>query len=142
MFGLKIIKVSQFSLRHFRVKINQFIDPIFISILADILKNLSASKNAGIYQAVVKQSLPTLASAIGSAKKEESWIASSGIELASSLVSGAPESGLGDGFFQMLGPNLFNCLSQAEDRDVLQVNKMSLLGNSSANDFCRTEYRV
>lgn len=101
---------------------NFLIDPIFISILSDIIENLASSPKKGIYETVVKQALPILSVAITSAKKEESWIASSAIDLVSSLVAGAPESGLGEGFVQLLGPNLFACLATAEDRDVLQVD--------------------
>lgn len=74
-----------------------------------------------MYETVVKQALPSLSAAIGSAKPDESWIAGSAIDLISSLVKGAPDSGLGDGFFALLAANLFECLGQAEDRDVLQV---------------------
>ncbi|KAF8963883.1 armadillo-type protein [Flammula alnicola] len=95
-------------------------DPIFISILTDIFENLASSPTEGIYETVVKQALPILSVAITSAKKEESWIASSAIDLIGSLVKGAPENRLGEGFFQLLGPNLFSCLAEAEDRDVLQ----------------------
>ena len=70
---------------------------------------------------MIEQALPPLCLCIGSAKKEESWIPASGIDLVGSLVSGAPESGLGEGFFETLAPNIFSCLSIAEDRDVLQV---------------------
>ncbi|KAF8167572.1 armadillo-type protein [Crassisporium funariophilum] len=94
-------------------------DPIFISILTDILTSLSSS-SSGIYETVVKQALPHLSTAITSAKKEESWIAGSAIDLVSSLVKGSPQTGLGEGFFALLAPNLFSCLSEAEDRDVLQ----------------------
>ncbi len=76
---------------------------------------------------VVKQALPRLVSAIDATKKEESWIAASGIDLVSSLVQGAPESGLGEGFFQILAAPLFSCLSATEDRDVLQVKPFVLL---------------
>lgn len=71
---------------------------------------------------MVKQSLPILSNAIISAKKDESWVAGSAIDLVSSLVQGAAEDRLGEGFFGLLGPNLFLCLATAEDRDVLQVN--------------------
>ncbi len=97
-------------------------DPIFISILVDIFENLASSPKEGIYETVVKQSLPILSNAIISAKKDESWIAGSAIDLVSSLVQGAAASRLGEGFFGLLGPNLFSCLATAEDRDVLQVN--------------------
>ncbi|KDR85511.1 hypothetical protein GALMADRAFT_52743 [Galerina marginata CBS 339.88] len=95
-------------------------DPIFISILTDILTNLALSPAQGIYETVVKQALPILSLAVTSAKKEEPWIAGSAIDLVGSLVKGAPQTGLGEGFFQLLGPNLFSCLAVAEDRDVLQ----------------------
>ncbi|KAG8219346.1 armadillo-type protein [Butyriboletus roseoflavus] len=95
-------------------------DPIFLSIFTDILASLAKSSAAGVYETVVKQALPTLCTSITTAKHEESWIAGSAIDLVSSLIRGAPESGLGDGFFALLAPNLFNCLKNAEDRDVLQ----------------------
>jgi len=97
-------------------------DPIFLSILTDILESLASSPTSGIYETVVKQALPVLSNAIVAAKPEESWIAGSGIELVSSLVRGSPPSGLGEGFFALLAPNLFRCLAEAEDRDVLQVS--------------------
>lgn len=97
------------------------LDPIFLSILTDILESLASSTNTGVYETVVKQALPSLSNAIASAKPLESWIAGSGIELVSSLVRGSPPSGLGEGFFAVLAPNLFKCLGDAEDRDVLQV---------------------
>lgn len=83
---------------------------------------MAASPTPNVYETVVKQALPTLCTSIGSATLEESWIAGSAIDLVTSLVKGAPERGLGDGFFALLAPNLFQCLKQAEDRDVLQVN--------------------
>ncbi|KIM88892.1 hypothetical protein PILCRDRAFT_244255 [Piloderma croceum F 1598] len=95
-------------------------DPIFLSIFTDIFTALASSPAQNVYETVVKQALPTLCTSIGSAKPEESWIAGSAIDLVSSLVKGAPESGLGDGFFALLAPNLFVCLKQAEDRDILQ----------------------
>jgi hypothetical protein len=48
-------------------------------------------------------------------------VASTAIELVTSLEEGAAASGLGEGFFSTLAPNLFACLREAEDRDVLQV---------------------
>ncbi|KAF9445285.1 ARM repeat-containing protein [Macrolepiota fuliginosa MF-IS2] len=95
-------------------------DPIFISILTDILTTLAGSSSAGIYEVVVKSSLPPFSNAIAAVKKEESWIASSAIDLVASLIRGAPESGLGEGFFSVLAPALFACLGDAEDRDVIQ----------------------
>lgn len=95
-------------------------DPIFLSILTDVLESLASSPTSGVYETVVNQALPALSNVIASAKPEESWIAGSGIELVCSLVRGSPPSGLGEGFFALLAPNLFKCLGEAEDRDVLQ----------------------
>ncbi|KAL7284955.1 hypothetical protein ACG7TL_000044 [Trametes sanguinea] len=95
-------------------------DPIFISILTDVLESLASSPAPGIYQTVVQQALPTLCNAIMSSTAVDSWIASAAIDLVSSLVSGAPEGGLGEGFFAMLAPSLFSCLRATEDRDVIQ----------------------
>jgi importin-9 len=88
------------------------------------LESLASSPNGGVYETAVKQALPALSNAIGNAKSAESWIAGSGIELVSSLVRGSPPSGLGEGFFALLAPNLFKCLTEAEDRDVLQVSAL------------------
>lgn len=101
-------------------------DPIFLSILTDILSSLASAPIPGIYETVVKQALPALANAIGSSP-DESWVAGSAIDLVGSLVSGAPESGLGEGFFAHLAPNLFQCLLGTEDRDILQVQMYCLL---------------
>ncbi|KAG1848518.1 armadillo-type protein [Suillus subalutaceus] len=87
-------------------------DPIFLSIFTEIFTSLASSTGTG--------ALPTLCTAIASSKPQEAWIAGSAIDLISSLVRGAPEGGLGDGFFALLAPSLFSCLSEAEDRDVLQ----------------------
>jgi len=90
-------------------------------MFTDIFAALASSSAPNVYETVVKQALPTLCTSIGSANANESWITGSAIDLISSLVRGAPEGGLGDGFFALLAPNLFECLKQAEDRDVLQV---------------------
>lgn len=90
--------------------------------MTDILTSLASSPAAGIYETVVKQALPPLSNALASAKPEESWVASSAIELVTSLVKGSPEAGIGEGFFALLAPNLFKCLGEAEDRDIIQVN--------------------
>ncbi|KAJ6609355.1 ARM repeat-containing protein [Mycena sp. CBHHK59/15] len=95
-------------------------DPIFLSIVDNILTSLASSSANHIYQTVVKQALPNLCQAMAAAPLSESWITSSAIDLVSSLVTGAPEGGLGDGFFDLLAPSLFKCLGEAEDRDVLQ----------------------
>ncbi|KAI0778993.1 ARM repeat-containing protein [Trametes elegans] len=95
-------------------------DPIFISILTDVLESLASSPAPNIYQTIVRQALPTLCNAIMTSTAVDSWIASAAIELVQSLVSGAREGGLGEGFFAMLAPSLFSCLSSTEDRDVIQ----------------------
>lgn len=110
-------------IRH--VSFDTFLDPIFLSILADILSSLTASQSPGVYKTVVKQSLPPLSQAIVSAKADESWIASAAIELIGSLVQGAPESSLGEGFFGTLAPKLFQRMKTAEDRDIIQVRVLS-----------------
>ncbi|KAI0789448.1 ARM repeat-containing protein [Abortiporus biennis] len=107
-------------------------DPIFISILSDILQSITASPAPGIYQVVVQKSLGTLSQAIGNTPKQESWIASAGIELVSAIVEGAPASengGLGEGFFGQIGQSLFKCLRETEDRDVIQngINLLTLI---------------
>uniref|UniRef100_A0A0W0FXL4 Importin N-terminal domain-containing protein n=1 Tax=Moniliophthora roreri TaxID=221103 RepID=A0A0W0FXL4_MONRR len=93
--------------------------PIFLSIFPDILNSLAASKAPGIYEAVVKQTLPSLVMSMTVATQDQSYITSSAIELVSSLIR-ASSDGLGDGFFELLAPILFKCLAEAEDRDVLQ----------------------
>ncbi|KAI0275362.1 ARM repeat-containing protein [Gloeopeniophorella convolvens] len=95
-------------------------DPIFLSILNDVLLSIASSKTPGIYETTIKQALPRLTTAIANASAEESWVASSALELLGSLARGAPEAGLGDGFFAAIAPSVFNCLKVAEDRDVLQ----------------------
>ncbi|KAF8215831.1 ARM repeat-containing protein [Mycena galopus ATCC 62051] len=85
-------------------------DPIFLSNVDNILTSLASSSADGIYQTVVKHALPNLCQAMAAAPLEESWITSSAIDLVSSLVNGASEGTLGDGFFALLAPN----------RDVLQ----------------------
>ncbi|EAU92368.2 hypothetical protein CC1G_00587 [Coprinopsis cinerea okayama7 len=122
-------------------------DPIFISILTDILQALASSSSPGLYETVVKQALPILVDAIGRSNNatpagsdsttEGSWIAGSAIDFVASLVRGSPESGLGDGFFALLAPNLFSCLEVAEDRDVLQngVQCLKLIVRKDVNQL-------
>ncbi|CAK5264338.1 unnamed protein product, partial [Mycena citricolor] len=95
-------------------------DPIFLSNVDNILTSLAASSAEGIYPTVVKQALPILCSAISSTPLEQSWITASAIELVSSLITGAQQGKLGDGFFAVLAPALFKSIAEAEDRDVLQ----------------------
>ncbi|KAG5644159.1 hypothetical protein DXG03_009054 [Asterophora parasitica] len=93
-------------------------DHIVLSILTDVLARLAGSPN--IYETVVKNALPPLTNAIAAAKADESWVVGSAIDLIISLIKGAPESGLGEGFFALLAPNLFKYLNETEDRDVIQ----------------------
>ncbi|KAJ7204351.1 ARM repeat-containing protein [Mycena pura] len=95
-------------------------DPIFLSNVDNILTSLASSSADGIYQTVVKLTLPNLCQAMAAAPLNESWITASAIDLVSSLVSGASEGALGDGFFAVLAPSLFKSLGDAEDRDVIQ----------------------
>ncbi|TFY66382.1 hypothetical protein EVG20_g4698, partial [Dentipellis fragilis] len=101
-------------------------DPIFLSVLTDIFSSIAGSPTPGVYETAVKQTLPKLTAAIANSDPEQSWIASSAIELVTSLVEGAPDARLGEGFFAAVAPNLFACMKVAEDRDVLQ-NGVSLL---------------
>jgi hypothetical protein len=96
-------------------------DPIFLSLLNDILLSTASSKTPGVYEATVKQALPRLTASIGNYNANESWAASSALELTGSLARAAPETGLGEGFFAAVAPTVFECLGVAEDRDVLQV---------------------
>ncbi len=96
-------------------------DPIFISIMTDVFECLASSPAPGVYPAVVQQALPPLLNAITNYATTDSWITSGAIELVNSLVEGAPENGLGDGFFAMLAPGLFAALNSTEDRDAIQV---------------------
>jgi len=96
-------------------------DPIFISILTDIMSLLASSLSNGVNEIVVKQAVPVLTNALASAKPIESWITSSAIDLLNSIVEGRVD-GLQEGFFAHLAPGLFKCLSDAEDRDILQVS--------------------
>ncbi|ETW86593.1 hypothetical protein HETIRDRAFT_456575 [Heterobasidion irregulare TC 32-1] len=95
-------------------------DPILLSILTDIFSSIASSSTPGVYETAVRQALPQLSAAISNLNPKEAWITSSAIELISSLIEGAPESGLGEGFFAAVAPPLFNCLKTAEDRDILQ----------------------
>jgi importin-9 len=98
------------------------LDPIFVSIIGNILETLASCPTSGVYQVVVKKALPLLCQALGSVKFDDSWIPSSALELLNGIIEGADgEKGLGDGFFSSIAPPLFKCMGSAEDRDVLQV---------------------
>jgi hypothetical protein len=100
-------------------------DPIFLSLLNDILLSVVDAKASGVYEAAVKEALPRLTTSIGNYNASESWVASSALELIGSLARGAPETGLGEGFFAATAPTVFVCMRVAEDRDVLQVGSCS-----------------
>ncbi|EJD03488.1 ARM repeat-containing protein [Fomitiporia mediterranea MF3/22] len=117
---------EQLSTAMLRVWVHNNKDPILISILTDIFTSIASSSKPDVYQSVVKTSLPNLCNAITTAKSDECWVTSSAIELVTSLVEGAPEGGLGEGFFATLAPCLFECLRTAEDRDVLQNGVLCL----------------
>jgi hypothetical protein len=97
-------------------------DPMFTSVLADVLRYLAASRNAGVYEVVVQQALPTLAGAARGAGDDQSWVGESAFELLSSIVAAAPAGRLGDGFFAALAPALFDRLNATDDRDTLHVS--------------------
>lgn len=94
---------------------------MFTSLLSDVFKTLASSEGGGVYESVVKGALPNLCNSIVSATNAESWITETAIELIAGLASGAPDGGLGDGFFATLAPSLFKALETTEDRDTLQV---------------------
>ena len=108
-------------------------DPIFLSLLNDILLSIAGSKAPGVYEATVKEALPRVTTAIGNYNANESWAASSALDLIGSLARGAPDTGLGEGFFAAIAPTIFECLGVAEDRDVLQVPISLLASLGSAN---------
>ncbi|PCH34394.1 ARM repeat-containing protein [Wolfiporia cocos MD-104 SS10] len=95
-------------------------DPLFISLLTDILASLAGSSAPGVYEHVVKESLPMLCAAIKRSTAEEPWIAGAAIDLMSSLMRGAPQAGLGSGFVALCAPDLFQTMQTVEDREVIQ----------------------
>jgi importin-9 len=90
-----------------------------LSILNDVLFSIVSAKASGVYEAAVKEALSKLMASIGSYNANKSWVASSPLELAGSLGRGAPETGLGEGFFAAIAPSIFDCIRVAEDRDIL-----------------------
>ncbi|CCL98539.1 uncharacterized protein FIBRA_00538 [Fibroporia radiculosa] len=95
-------------------------DPLFISVLTEILDSLASSSAPDVYETVVRRALPALSNAITASTEKEHWITGAAIDLASSLARGAPETGLGEGFVGLLSPGLFLALRTIEDRDVIQ----------------------
>jgi importin-9 len=109
-------------------------DPIFLSILNDILYAIVTAKAPTIYETTVKYVLPRLIASIDNTNVNETWVPSSALELIGTLARGAPEAGLGEGFFAAIAPSVFNCLKVAEDRDVLQVRIFTY-----SSMYCRPE---
>lgn len=96
-------------------------DPLIISVLTEILTSLAGSPAPGVYETVVKEALPALCNAIMASTEAEHWITGAAIDLACSIVQGAPSTGLGKGFVNLLAPSLFLALRTVEDREVIQV---------------------
>ncbi|KAI0253279.1 ARM repeat-containing protein [Lactifluus subvellereus] len=94
-------------------------DPIFLSVLSDVLYAIVSAKAPAVYETVVKYALPRLTTSIEHANADESWVPSSALELIGTIGRGSPET-LGEGFFAAIAPSVFGCLKVAEDRDVLQ----------------------
>jgi hypothetical protein len=109
------------------------LDPILLSVLTDVFVAIAKCPVPGVYQAIVTNALPALATAITQSTKDETWIASSALDLVTSLMKGAPKGGLGDGFFALLGPALFQALLNSEDREVVQVRPHSTRVTSGAD---------
>lgn len=93
----------------------------------DLIESLAKAS----YQTTAQTALPPLCEAMQSAKGDDINVAGSAIEIVQGLITAAPETGLGDGFFPMLAPNLFGCLADTEDQDVLHVRELSKLGTHS-----------
>lgn len=69
----------------------------------------------------MSHALPLLTNALASVSSEETWITSSALEVTTSIMKGAQEGQLGQGFFAGLGPALFKSINETEDRDIIQV---------------------
>ncbi|KAG8722408.1 hypothetical protein FRC09_006303 [Ceratobasidium sp. 395] len=91
-------------------------DLVLLSAITDVFECLAAAS----YQTTVTQALPLLANALGSASSDETWITSSALDIITSLMRGAQEGQLGQGFFATLGAALFKAIGESEDRDVIQ----------------------
>ncbi|KAG8898465.1 hypothetical protein FRC00_002797 [Tulasnella sp. 408] len=95
-------------------------DPILLTVLTEVFVAIARCPVPGVYQAIVTVALPSLATAITQATQDQAWVVTSAIDLATSLMRGAPKGQLGDGFFNLLGPALFTSLLNTEDREVIQ----------------------
>lgn len=92
-----------------------------MAIMSAILQRLASAPVPGIYETVIRQSLPTLCEAIAKGEGDDKWIAAAALEQVSGLLQGAPEDNLGSGFVDALAPALFSCLRTNKDRDAIQV---------------------
>ncbi|KAF8336339.1 ARM repeat-containing protein [Cantharellus anzutake] len=97
------------------------LNPILLSEIAEMVKALAASPSPDAFSSVVNRLLPAIVGALDQAalKPQESWIASSALELTAGILEAADKGKLGDGFVAGLAPSLFNSLSMATDRDVI-----------------------
>ncbi|KAG9127318.1 hypothetical protein FRC07_014851 [Ceratobasidium sp. 392] len=91
-------------------------DLVLLSVITDVFECLAVAS----YQTTVTQALPLLSTALASVSSDETWITSSALEIITSLMRGAQEGQLGQGFFATLGPALFKAIGEAEDREVIQ----------------------
>lgn len=100
-----------------------FLDPILLSVITDVITAIASSPTPGAYSTLVAQVLPTLIHTLEGAANaaNESWLASSALELVESVIEGGGKGQLGDGFVAGLAPSLFNCLSKTQDREIMVV---------------------
>ena len=121
MSGRRISRVGFIGLLTQSLTLIRTIDPIFLSVLSDVLYAIVTAKAPAVYETTVKYALPRLTASIANANADEPWVPSSALELIGTIGRGSPETGLGEGFFAAIAPSVFGCLKVAEDRDVLQV---------------------
>ncbi|KAF9516008.1 hypothetical protein BS47DRAFT_1371853 [Hydnum rufescens UP504] len=97
-----------------------FKDPLLLSVLADLITTIAASPAPGVYTTLVSQLLPSLVQSLeaATANAQESWLASSALELIAGVLQGGEKGKLGDGLVAGLAPSLFDCINASQDRDV------------------------
>lgn len=122
--------------------INFVADPHFMAVMSTILQRLASAPVPGIYETVVRQSLPALCEAIGKVKGDDKWIAAAGLELLSGLLQGAPEGNLGGGFIDTLAPALFSSLRVTKDRDAIQVSPHATPVIRNISDVSQVRHNV
>jgi importin-9 len=76
---------------------------------------------------LVSQLLPSLVQSLeaATANAQESWLASSALELIAGVLQGGEKGKLGDGLVAGLAPSLFDCINASQDRDVTVVSLVS-----------------